>query len=174
MSQTLLSPSTFRNNNCPGCHRIEIATWKPSGSLGDSLSQHFLGGAHQLKTSELIFSRWGYSILWVFVNCYLFFQSGTIQIDNSGRRKSDGKSESHSPKLPQVIPFLVLFCFSVFSSCILPKISPHQVWNWVLEGNKQLSSTVSQHGRHLEEKSEKAFSPAAPCVHQSTGGYINY
>ena len=42
---------------CPGCHKIEIATWKPSGSLGDSLSQHFLGGAHQLKTSELIFSR---------------------------------------------------------------------------------------------------------------------
>jgi len=39
-----------------GCHKIEIATWKPSGSLGDSLSQHFLGGAHQLKTSELIFS----------------------------------------------------------------------------------------------------------------------
>ena len=41
----------------PGPHRLEIATWKPSGSLTDSLSQHFLGGAHQLKSSELIFSR---------------------------------------------------------------------------------------------------------------------
>ena len=109
----------------------------------------------------------------------IFFQPGTIQIDNSGCRKSDGKSESYSPKLPQVIPFLVLFCFSEFSSCILPKISPHQVWNWVLEENwKQtalvLSSTVSQHGRQLEEKSEKAFSPAAPCMHQSNGGYITF
>ena len=143
MSQTLLSPSTFRNNNCPGCHRIEIATWKPSGSLGDSLSQHFLGGAHQLKASELIFSRcW----LWHSPNLCLsssFFQPGTIQIDNGGRRKSDGKSESHSPKLPQVIPFLVLFCFSVFSSCILPKISPHQVWNWVLEENWKLTPLIN-------------------------------
>ena len=61
-SNTICVTFFINNHNptfiAPGPHQLEIATWKPSGSLTDSLSQHFLGGAHQLKSSELIFSRW--------------------------------------------------------------------------------------------------------------------
>jgi len=40
----------------PGSHSIEIVTWRPSGSLGDTISQHFLGGGHTLKNTELVSS----------------------------------------------------------------------------------------------------------------------
>ena len=40
-----------------GSHTLEVVTWQPSGSIGDTLSQQFLGGGHQLKSTELIFSR---------------------------------------------------------------------------------------------------------------------
>jgi len=40
----------------PGLHNIEVVTWKPSGNLTDTISQHFLGGGHQLKNTELIFA----------------------------------------------------------------------------------------------------------------------
>ena len=55
----------------PGLHNIEVrpehlqltsslwpqvVTWKPSGNLTDTISQHFLGGSHQLKNPELVFS----------------------------------------------------------------------------------------------------------------------
>ena len=40
----------------PGLHNIEVVTWKPAGNLTDTISQHFLGGSHQLKNTELVFS----------------------------------------------------------------------------------------------------------------------
>ena len=36
--------------------KLQVVTWKPSGNLSDTISQHFLGGGHQLKNTELIFS----------------------------------------------------------------------------------------------------------------------
>ena len=44
----------------------------------------------------------------------ILFQPGTIQIDNSGCRKSDGKSESDSPKFPQVIHHGLVLLFRIF------------------------------------------------------------
>lgn len=34
------------------CH--QVVTWRPSGSLGDTISQHFLGGGHALKNTDLV------------------------------------------------------------------------------------------------------------------------
>lgn len=34
----------------------QVVTWRPSGSLGDTISQHFLGGGHALKNTDLVTS----------------------------------------------------------------------------------------------------------------------
>ncbi|XP_023347336.1 B9 domain-containing protein 2 [Eurytemora carolleeae] len=40
----------------PGLHNLQILTWRPAGGYTDTISHHFLGGSHQLKAPELIFS----------------------------------------------------------------------------------------------------------------------
>ena len=40
----------------PGLHRVECATWRPSGTLREQLSTFFLGGVPVLKHKELIAS----------------------------------------------------------------------------------------------------------------------
>ena len=36
------------------CH--QVVTWRPSGNLGDTISQHFLGGGHALRNTDLVSS----------------------------------------------------------------------------------------------------------------------
>ena len=38
----------------PGQHHLDIVTWRPSGSVRDAVSQHFLGGGHQLRSPDLL------------------------------------------------------------------------------------------------------------------------
>ena len=40
----------------PGQHNLEVVTWKPSGSLRDTISQFYVGGSHQLRNPDLIIS----------------------------------------------------------------------------------------------------------------------
>lgn len=40
----------------PGEHLVEVATWQPSGSLRDTISQFFIGGSHQLRNPDLYVS----------------------------------------------------------------------------------------------------------------------
>ena len=41
-----------------GCHVSchQVVTWRPSGNLGDTISQHFLGGGHALRNTDLVSS----------------------------------------------------------------------------------------------------------------------
>ena len=34
----------------------QVVTWRPSGNLGDTISQHFLGGGHALRNTDLVSS----------------------------------------------------------------------------------------------------------------------
>ena len=40
----------------PGQHNFEIVTWRPSGSLRDTISQFYIGGSHQLRNPDLVIS----------------------------------------------------------------------------------------------------------------------
>ena len=40
----------------PGFHTIEVATWRPSGSLRETISHFYVGGGHQLRNSDLLSS----------------------------------------------------------------------------------------------------------------------
>ena len=35
---------------------VQVVTWRPSGSLSDTISQHFLGGGHTLRNTDLVTS----------------------------------------------------------------------------------------------------------------------
>ena len=49
----------------PGMHKIDCATWRPSGTLREQIMQTFVGGSPQLKTPDLIY-RWNeyFGVLW--------------------------------------------------------------------------------------------------------------
>ena len=40
----------------PGQHRLEVSTWRPSGSLRDTISQFYVGGGHQLRNPDVLIS----------------------------------------------------------------------------------------------------------------------
>lgn len=40
----------------PGQHSLDVVTWRPSGSLRDTINHFYLGGGHQLRNPDLLVS----------------------------------------------------------------------------------------------------------------------
>ncbi len=38
----------------PGVHTLDILTWRPTGSLRDSVASFYVGGGHRLKNPDLV------------------------------------------------------------------------------------------------------------------------
>ena len=40
----------------PGLHNLDVATWRPSGSLRETISHYYVGGGHQLRQPDWLSS----------------------------------------------------------------------------------------------------------------------
>eukprot|EP01135_Chromosphaera_perkinsii_P002039 Nk52_evm86s215 gene=Nk52_evmTU86s215 len=41
----------------PGTYDLDVATWKPAGSIGEQITSYFVGGGPRLQNKELIYSN---------------------------------------------------------------------------------------------------------------------